>query len=69
MAGTTGNHGCRWGTYVATHATGGSGAAGPTARSRFGERLIRVRAEGLDRLFRPIPSGEGPLRHRTHRAS
>lgn len=30
---------------------------------RFGERLIKVRIEDLDRLFRPIPVGD-PLRRR-----
>lgn len=43
-------------------------AAGRLPASRFGERLIRVRAEDLDRLFRPIPTGDwpcavGPARH------
>lgn len=32
-------------------------AAGRLPASRFGERLIRVRSEDLDRLFRPIPTG------------
>lgn len=44
-------------------------AAGRLRASRSGERLIRVRAEDLARLFRPIPTGEWPLRRRTHRAS
>ncbi len=39
-------------------------AAGRLPASRFGERLIRVRAEDLDRLFRPIPTGDRFLRRR-----
>lgn len=35
-------------------------AAGRLPASRFGERLIRVRAEESRRLFRPIPTGDWP---------
>ncbi len=44
-------------------------AAGRLPASRFGERLIRVRTEDLERLFRPIPTGEWPLQRRTRRVS
>ncbi len=44
-------------------------AAGRLPACRFGERLIRVRAEDLDRLFRPIPIGDLPLRRQPYRAS
>ena len=43
-------------------------AAGRLPASRFGERLIRVRAEDLDRLFRPIPTGDWPLRRRSRKS-
>ena len=33
-------------------------ASGKLRASRFGVRLIRVRVEDLDRLFRPIPMGD-----------
>ena len=33
-------------------------ASGKLRASRFGVRLIRVRVEDLDRLFRPIPTGD-----------
>ena len=39
-------------------------AAGKLPASRFGERLIRVRVEDLDRLFRPIPIGRWSSRRR-----
>ncbi len=44
-------------------------AAGRLPASRFGERLIRVRAEDLEHLFRPIPIGEWSTRRRARRAS
>lgn len=39
-------------------------AAGRLPASRFGERLIRVRAEDLDQLYRPIPVGNEFARRR-----
>ena len=39
-------------------------AAGKLPASRLGERLIRVRVEDLDRLFRPIPIGRWSSLHR-----
>ena len=39
-------------------------ASGKLPASRFGERLIRVRVEDLDRLFRPIPIGRWSSRRR-----
>jgi excisionase family DNA binding protein len=38
--------------------------AGKLPASRFGERLIRVRIEDLDRLYRTIPIGDGLARWR-----
>jgi excisionase family DNA binding protein len=35
---------------------------GKLPASRFGVRLIRVRIEDLDRLYRPIPTVRPPLR-------
>ena len=40
-------------------------AAGKLPASRFGVRLIRVRVEDLDRLYRPIPIGDELARRRT----
>ena len=37
-------------------------AHGQLPASRFGGRLIRVRVEDLDRLFRPIPTVRPPVR-------
>ncbi|MFV0429545.1 MAG: helix-turn-helix domain-containing protein [Arachnia sp.] len=37
--------------------------AGRLPAYRFGERLIKIRVEDLDNLFRPIPVGN-PLRRR-----
>ena len=37
---------------------------GKLAASRFGVRLIRVRAEDLDRLYRPVPTGDQLARRR-----
>jgi excisionase family DNA binding protein len=39
-------------------------AAGKLPASRFGVRLIRVRVEDLDRLHRPMPSGDELARRR-----
>lgn len=39
-------------------------AAGRLPASRFGERLIRIRAEDLDRLFRAILTGLSFTRRR-----
>jgi len=40
-------------------------SAGKLPASRFGVRLIRVRVEDLDRLYRPIPIGDELARRRT----
>lgn len=40
-------------------------AAGKLRASRFGVRLIRVRVEDLDKLFRPIPTGDDPSQRRS----
>ena len=40
-------------------------AAGKLRASRFGVRLIRVRAEDLDKLFRAIPTGDDLAARRT----
>ena len=40
-------------------------AAGKLPASRFSVRLIRVRVEDLDRLYRPIPIGDELARRRT----
>jgi len=40
-------------------------AAGKLRASRFGVRLIRVRVEDLDQLFRVIPTGDDPAGRRT----
>ena len=37
-------------------------AHGQLPASRFGVRLIRVRAQDLDRLYRPIPTVQPPIR-------
>ncbi|MBB1515260.1 helix-turn-helix domain-containing protein [Tessaracoccus sp. MC1679] len=37
-------------------------SAGRLPAARFGVRLIRVRVEDLDRLFRPIPVGDALVR-------
>ena len=42
-------------------------ASGELPASRFGERLIRVRSEDLDRLYRPIPVGQLPAQRRRRR--
>jgi len=39
-------------------------SAGKLPASRFGVRLIRVRVEDLDRLYRPIPIGDELARRR-----
>ena len=39
-------------------------AAAKLPASRFGVRLIRVRIEDLDRLYRPIPNGDELARWR-----
>lgn len=39
-------------------------SAGRLPASRFGERLIRVRVEDLDRLFKAIPIGNAFTRRR-----
>jgi excisionase family DNA binding protein len=39
-------------------------SAGKLPASRFGVRLIRVRTEDLDRLYRPIPIGDELARWR-----
>lgn len=39
-------------------------AAGKLPASRFGERLIRVRVEDLDHMFRPIPTVRPSWRRR-----
>jgi len=40
-------------------------SAGKLPAARFGVRLIRVRVEDLDRLYRPIPIGDELARRRT----
>jgi len=40
-------------------------AAGKLRASRFGVRLIRVRVEDLDKLFRAIPTGDELVARRT----
>jgi excisionase family DNA binding protein len=40
-------------------------AAGKLRASRFGVRLIRVRVEDLDKLFRAIPTGDELAARRT----
>jgi len=40
-------------------------AADKLPASRFGVRLIRVRVENLDRLYRPIPISDELARRRT----
>lgn len=39
-------------------------AAGELPASRFGERLIRIRVDDLDRMFRPIPIGRWEMYRR-----